>query len=316
MEQKRTLWIVAAVGVFLLVVLGAALILYTPAARPTGTVASSRGIDNGTASNGWISLAPTSARQNQDIQNEQIEDEKPFDFNQDGTLSEKGAEFHTDEVNVYADKANVYSEKTDLSGLGNNATVVGTVSGQNQNPSQTIINNTTTIDLTEPAKPVVVQNGKTTEPIVKKSTSKVASAKENNVSKVQKSTKVAAETKSSSANVAKSFKVAKNVSKKSSKTVSSASYAKISEPEITKYWVQVTALTSRKSADEAREKLGENEITADVFTYTDNRNRLFYRVRVGPYTTKSEAEYWRNKIAKIDSFQNTSSYITSTTIAN
>lgn len=316
MEQKRTLWIVAAVGVFLLVVLGAALILYTPAARPTGTVATSRGIDNGTASNGWISLAPTSARQNNDT-NEQIEDEKSFELNQDGNFQEKGAEFRTDEVNVYADKANVYSEKTDLSGLGNNSTVVGTVAGQNQNPSQTIINNTTTIDLTEPTKPVVVQNGKSTEPVVKKSTSQVASAKENNVSKVKKSTKIASEAKSSSAgNVAKTVSVAKNVSKKSTKATNSVRYAKVSEPEITKYWVQVTALTSRKSADEARERLGENEITADVFTYTDNRNRLFYRVRVGPYTTKSEAEYWRNKIAKIDSFQNTSSYITSTTVAN
>ncbi|MCI7546154.1 MAG: SPOR domain-containing protein [Treponema porcinum] len=84
------------------------------------------------------------------------------------------------------------------------------------------------------------------------------------------------------------------------------------QAEQTQYWVQVTALTSRKSADTAREVLDENKITADVFTYTDAKGQLFYRVRVGPYTTKSEAEYWQAKIARIDTFKNTSSYVAST----
>ena len=84
------------------------------------------------------------------------------------------------------------------------------------------------------------------------------------------------------------------------------------QAEQTQYWVQVTSLTSRKSADTAREVLDENKITADVFTYTDAKGQLFYRVRVGPYTTKSEAEYWQAKIARIDTFKNTSSYVAST----
>ena len=87
------------------------------------------------------------------------------------------------------------------------------------------------------------------------------------------------------------------------------------QAEQTQYWVQVTSLTSRKSADTAREVLDENKITADVFTYTDAKGQLFYRVRVGPYTTKSEAEYWQAKIARIDTFKNTSSYVASTKTA-
>ena len=35
----------------------------------------------------------------------------------------------------------------------------------------------------------------------------------------------------------------------------------------TQYWIQVASLTSRKNADSARAVLGENKITADVFTY-------------------------------------------------
>ena len=84
------------------------------------------------------------------------------------------------------------------------------------------------------------------------------------------------------------------------------------KPMITQYWVQVTSLTSRKSADAAREVLARNQINADVFTYSDNKNQLFYRVRVGPYMTKTEAEYWRAKISNIDNFKNCASYVAST----
>ena len=40
MEQKRILWIIAAVGVFFLVVIGAALILYSPTQATDPAIAS------------------------------------------------------------------------------------------------------------------------------------------------------------------------------------------------------------------------------------------------------------------------------------
>ncbi len=288
MEQKRTLWIVAAVGVFLLVVLGAALILYTPQSKPATTIANSRGMNNGTASNGWISLAPSAPAQDSNP-NEQIEEENP-DFALEDSQNSSKAEFRTDEVNIYTEKANVYSEKTDLNKLGENAAVSAgnsTVSSSEQK------NTPTTIDLTESSKPNVAQN---TKPAV----SNVAAKTPAKEKPVQPKTVVKVEQKNT-------------VKTEAKKTVAAKPAAK--EPEIIQYWVQVTALTSRKAADEARNKLDENQITADVFTYTDNKKQLFYRVRVGPYTTKSEAEYWRTKISKIDMFQNTSSYITSTSVA-
>lgn len=100
----------------------------------------------------------------------------------------------------------------------------------------------------------------------------------------------------------------------SSKTSSSASSNMESEKSIyvetTKYWIQCAAYTSKKTADNARSKLDENRIPAEVFTYKDSKNNLFYRVRVGPYTTKSEAEYWKNRISQLDDFKATQSYIT------
>lgn len=284
MEQKRTLWIVAAVGVFLLVVLGAALILYTPQSKQA-TIANSRVTNSSTASNGWISLAPSAPLQTSTNPDEKADEES-------SVLSDKEipnpakTELRAEEVNIYAENANVYSEKTELNKFGENATVKAETS---EKP--------TTIVLTEPEK---TAEAKTSKPEVSKPRSNVAV--KNSVSEKQK-----APAKPEHKNTAKTAKTEQN------KSVSAKPSVK--EPEIVQYWVQVTALTSRKSADEARNKLGENQITADVFTYTDNKKQLFYRVRVGPYTTKSEAEYWRTKISKIDSFQNSSSYITSTTVS-
>lgn len=284
MEQKRTLWIVAAVGVFLLVVLGAALILYTPQSKQA-TIANSRVTNSSTASNGWISLAPSVPLQTPTNPDEKVDEES-------SVLSDKEipnpakTELRAEEVNIYAENANVYSEKTELNKLGENATVKAETS---EKP--------TTIVLTEPEK---TAEAKTSKPEVSKPRSNVAV--KNSVSEKQK-----APAKPEHKNTAKTAKTEQN------KSVSAKPSVK--EPEIVQYWVQVSALTSRKSADEARNKLGENQITADVFTYTDNKKQLFYRVRVGPYTTKSEAEYWRTKISKIDSFQNSSSYITSTTVS-
>lgn len=285
MEQKRTLWIVAAVGVFLLVVLGAALILYTPQSKQA-TIANSRVTNSSTASNGWISLAPSAPLQTSTNTDEKVEEEK------DNVLPEKEipnpakTELRTEEVNIYAENANVYSEKTELNKLGENATVKAETS---EKP--------TTIVLTEPEK---TAEAKASKPEVSKPRSNVAV--KNSVSEKQKTP-----AKPEHKNTAKTAKTGQNKSVPAKPSVK--------EPEIVQYWVQVSALTSRKSADEARNKLGENQITADVFTYTDNKKQLFYRVRVGPYTTKSEAEYWRTKISKIDSFQNSSSYITSTTVS-
>lgn len=80
--------------------------------------------------------------------------------------------------------------------------------------------------------------------------------------------------------------------------------------EAPKYWVQAASYTSKKTADGARATLEESRIPAEVFTFKDSKNQLFYRLRVGPYTTKSEAEYWKNRVAQIDQFKNVKSYIT------
>lgn len=87
------------------------------------------------------------------------------------------------------------------------------------------------------------------------------------------------------------------------------------QPPKDQYWVQAASFTSKQNAEIAQQTLLKQKIPAEVFTYTNNKNVIFYRVRVGPYTTKSEAEYWHKLIKTVDNFKNTESYVTNSSLA-
>lgn len=288
MEQKRTLWILAAVGVFLLVVLGAALILYSPSARINQTAVAARKANE--SSNGWISLAPS-------VQPVPLEPVQPIAERQDSEIPsvERG------EADIPADNTNIEEiEKTRIAKVGDMTVIAENATVYNLNPAGNADNtyvppaykpteeSTTISVLSERGEqsPVVPKSEAAKNAVEKTADKRIAARNESSGT----AKKPAAEKNAPAKSVAKSAVVA---AKK-------------------QYWVQVTSLTSKKSADEARAVLDENKISADVFTYEDGKKRLFYRVRVGPYTTKAEAEYWQAKIAKIDMFSSTSSYVTST----
>lgn len=298
MEQKRTLWILAAVGVFLLVVLGAALILYSPSARINQTTVAAQKTSN--SSNGWISLAPP-------VQPVPLEPAQPASERQETDeitpADSENADNSIDNINPEEIEKNRITKVGDMTVIADNATVY------NLNPVQGNTDSTYTPPAYRPAEdsttisvwserseqPPVVPKSETAKKAVEKAEDrKIASQNEFAVTvKKTASAKAAPEKNTVKPDVKSPAKVAPAPAKK-------------------QYWVQVTSLTSRKSADEARAVLDENKISADVFTYEDGRKRLFYRVRVGPYTTKAEAEYWQAKIAKIEMFSSTSSYVTST----
>ena len=294
MEQKRTLWIIAAVGLFLVVVLGGALMVTAPFTHKSQTIASVNRTEKNTTSNGWIPLATTDTPAQ--IPSETSQTENDY-IDMSGVAQTPPS---VSEMTIYADNATIYSENTKL----NDESLAAS---QNTNPGQTIINNTTTIDLNSLANQIAsaqTESKKQNEQSTVKEPAKTTNKEEVSVKKTNASKNTT--------------QVAANVTKKENKSVSkvvkTTTPAVSSKPEKTVYWIQVTALTSRKSADAARDVLDQNQITADVFTYKDKKDQLFYRVRVGPYTTKSEAEYWQTKIAKIDNFKNNAGYITSTPV--
>lgn len=280
MDQKKTLWIIAAVGAFLLFVLGAAFIMYPKAPKvaqtiTTNTLTESKNLSTSAKieqeDDGWI-------KENVEIPND----------------------FTVKDLTVFSENANVYgfdtvkngdSETLDLNSVKNQ------IENSNENSNQKS-NQITVVIKDETSKNIVAENNissnneyveKTPEKTVKTETS----VKPKNVIKNNESTN----------NVKK---VTSTTNKEKSKKVEKVVSTKI------QFWVQVGSYSNKKTAESARSSLDENKISSDIFTYEDSKGKLFYRVRVGPYTTKSEAEYWRSKIIKIDAFSRAESYITST----
>lgn len=278
MEQKKTLWIIAAVGVFLLVVLGVPAILHYPSRNQIPAYASISPVEKINSSSGWTkNAADVSA---------------PVSLPSQDLASAK-----VNDLVVLADNATVYSQNTttssngattiDLNALKNELITEQQAAAQPQN-----------INIT-----VNLPETKTTE------TKTVITPYQETAATVK-----AAETKPVE-NVVKTVQKVETKTTKTAKTTAPAAETTAkAEPKKTQFWVQVAAYSNKKGAEEARSVLDENKIPSDIFTYRDNKDKLYYRVRVGPYTTKSEAEYWRTKIVKIKEIDNANdSYITSTT---
>ena len=273
MEQKKTLWIIAAVGVFLLVVLGVPAILHYPSRNPTPAYASISPVEKKSSQGGWT--------------------KQTADISAPTSLPQDIAATKVSDLVVLADNATVYSPKATAT---NGATTIDLNTLKTENLSDEQPQN---INIT-----VSIPENKEAE--VKVDTKAVAKAEpeastSNSVKTVQKTE-------------AKPAKSTKTVAQANTNTKTAASTPK-AEPKKTQYWVQVAAYSNKKGAEGARSILDENKIPSDIFTYRDNKDKLYYRVRVGPYTTKSEAEYWRTRIIKISDIENAGdSYITSTTI--
>ncbi len=291
MEQKRTLWIIAAAGMFLLVVLGAAFILYSPAQRS----------------------APQSIAQNYQVPSQGYQQSAsgwqavPDAYNGNQLLPPSQGEIHTNDLTVYTENTKVYGTETSegtvidlnaLKAVTEMAPAQETVpQAQPQNINITVNIPETKIE-TVPA-PVVavtevpVQIVQADAPAAKGPAPSVAPAAPATSSKTTVKPAQKAESKTAAASIKQA--PAKTVPAKTAPA---------------QYWVQAAAYSNKKTAENARGVLDDNKIPADIFTYQDAKGKVFYRVRVGPYTTKSEAEYWRTKIEKISDFSKAESYIT------
>jgi len=67
------------------------------------------------------------------------------------------------------------------------------------------------------------------------------------------------------------------------------------------YWVQTGAFTARIRAEDAKDTLASKGITSII----ENRivdGRTWYRVRLGPYTSEKEANYWLALVKTINGF--------------
>lgn len=325
MEQKKVLWIIAAVGVFLLVVLGTALVMYSPNKSKNITkITGAKTSDNTQVdSSGWISLAPNNAQNNGQYNNTNqgqppIPQGAPYNQNNyngdmqqnNGATPAQSAAINNgytgplppvetppiDTQSATASSVATINITTDspIPPITNDTSYNYSNSRDGSNSDSQVIYNDSYRESPEVPKNTPAPAVKPVTPSVKKVTPAPKKVTPPRTAPTRKtSTKSATATSSAQVNI--------NVKQKPKQ---------VAKPSL--YWVQVTALTSKKSADNARNVLFDNKIMADIFTYTDKSGKLFYRVRVGPYSTKTEAEYWKQKIAAIETFRNTQSYIAQT----
>jgi DedD protein len=67
------------------------------------------------------------------------------------------------------------------------------------------------------------------------------------------------------------------------------------------YWVQTGAFSARVRAEDAKDLLASKGLVS-IIENREINGRLWYRVRLGPYTSEREANYWLSLVQSIDGF--------------
>ena len=302
MEQKKTLWIIAAVSVFMLVVMGAAMIIYKPATGASRKVASIKPVEKTVqtqtqSQSGWTNSTPAETAVTSSPQVSDMfvvsENTTVLDLGQANASNAATPENQSTTIDLNALKRELAADAALTQANPQNINITVNVSDKNNSAK-----------VEEP--PVVL----TTEYY----TGKAKEAEEYEKATAVKKTE-AAVAKAESAKPAAKTNTSTAVAKAPAKTTTSAP-AKTSTATktaaVTRFWVQVAAYSNKKTAENARSVLSDKKINSDIYTYEDAKSKLFYRVRVGPFTTKSEAEYWQSKIVEISDFSKAGSYVTST----
>ncbi|HPX25718.1 MAG TPA: SPOR domain-containing protein [Treponemataceae bacterium] len=279
MEQNRVLWIVGAVGAFLLVVVGAALLLYSPSRNPDASMTSIQNLDSTWVSQQPLKLEPLNTQQSQNISSLPVADSSkpnpgtaPLNTNQQAG---------SDDIPNTVQSLNVYSGQTTV------------ISGQ-----------TTAIDLND----ITRVSGSGQQPVSPQAVAPVQTGVVKNT--VTTSTQQLPKTTAASSSPAKTAPASSTPSKASTASVTSAKTSSAPKAISDKYWIQAASFTSKKNAEELRAELSAQKINSEIFTFTDANSVMYYRVRVGPYSTKSEAEYWQTRVTLVDSLSTAKTYIT------
>ncbi len=272
MEQKKILWIVLFISLFALIIFGVGLYLYAPF-RNKSTMTAAQISDLG-----------------------RIEADKT-DTNVDPLQWTR----NPDSIPP------LESESPTLVNIANNITVVN---GEGQTgTTETSINvsdltNTQKDEKTASLPEDLAANLNTNQEGEKKTSDTETETQTPPAKEVNQNTGVAS-VKGVSSNTVQKPKTEKKTPQKTEKPAVKKSPAQ--KTVSTLYWVQTASLTSRLNAEAARDTLTSKHMKAEIFT-KETATGLTYRVRVGPFKNKTEAEYWLKKIKEIKGFEG--SYVT------
>jgi len=317
MEQKRVLWIVAAVGLFLLVVIGTALWISSPSVLLDSGVSWSRSDAQLQSFGNATYTADASSLNSSDLLVSEQDGIKQIDFSNssEGNIqnpvnlntleanAKEAAPAETPSAEQPAQSSQTAPASSDSK--SSSAGLAQTAVTLNVNITPSSSNASAYAENTQ--QPAPVSNVQTVQPAA---TSLTASQQPAPAAPASSASTTAPKTEANT-----SPKTTSAASSKPAATASSYSSVKpvpVLQPD--QFWVQVASFTGKKNAEDARTALAEQKITGEVFTYQDSKGTIYYRLRVGPYKTKSEAEYWHKIIKEIDQFDGTDSYVVNSTV--
>ena len=306
MEDKRILLVSAAVGVFLLIIVGTALVLYAP---PKNGDARLTALSAETAQSWTVQPQNASEARDNPLSPENRPEQGAALQNMSSSAVPPTVLPNTagTDAGTSADTAGILQSR-DLTVISNNTTVY-TKDGL------------TTIDLSALAerpeqKPLDTAQGMQAAADAKTLVPISPSEYMNTANSTGTASAVSAKPKTTAAAKTDTSKKAETQTKSAQpKTDTKKTASKASQKPVDRYWVQAASFTDKMNAEAARSLLADEKIPAEVFTYQDKKGLTYYRLRVGPYTTESEAEYWNSRIKLIDNFASTQSYVTNSTKA-
>lgn len=267
MEQKKILWVILSVSLFVLIIFGIALFLYSPSRNSATAQAGGETVPYETAG--------TSAAVDPDLWARDPDRVAGLDRNAPAAA---GNIINLNNLNIIStDGQNGQSNGIDVSELTAQAGAAE-VSGLPKDLAAQIGIDTT------PEQPEVQSTP----------AKKEAAPRPQTAATVQAQPKPAVEKKVAQASVSIAPKAKAS--------------AKPAAPQVqTLYWVQTASLANRINAERARDKLAAQHMKVEIFTKETSAG-LTHRVRVGPFTNSTEANYWLNSIKKIEGFEK--SYVT------
>ena len=275
MEQKKILWVILSVSLFVLIIFGIALFLYSP----------SRNSATAQAGGETVPYEMTGNAANVDPDVWARDPDRVAALDRDAPTA-TGNIINLNNVNIVStDGQNSQTSGIDVSDLTVQAGTAD-VSGLPKELAEQIGIETAPAQPEEQPQQSAVQ---------KEETSTAAQPRVN--STVQTPSKPAVEKKKSmQANIAITVKP------------KAKAPTKPTAPQVqTLYWVQTASFANRINAERAREKLAAQHMKVEIFT-KETVTGLTHRVRVGPFSNNTEAKYWLNSIKKIEGFEN--SYVT------
>lgn len=318
MEQKKTLWIVLAAGIFLLFVIGAALILYAPQTKKSAETGYSNGSDSIYVAPSVPSSEPPSSFYDETTE---FTGSEHGAFPYDSEIADRTESETPDSVlpeNLTTENLTVYASGTTNIYENTKEETEGVTA--NNEAAQRIIRETGN-KRTVPEKTVLPPENETESTDLQ-----FASKAGNSAASVgtalsdAKPSKTGSSSKAASKNTQQTSGSAAAVSSSAVSTgtpaVSSSGKTGTvkTEKQADRFWIQIASYTSKKKADEARNILYEKGFQCEVFTWRNKDDTLYFRVRVGPYTTKSEADYWKAEITKTAEFAKSGAYVTNSSI--